>query len=247
MSASTIDVAIHDGIAWITVNGVDTKNSLDETSVVQMIDACERIDADATVGVAIVTGADGAFCSGAHTSVLAGLHGKTDQEIRKGLGRIYEAFTRVGQLKVPTLALINGAAVGAGVNLAMVCDIRVCADQAIFASGFARLGIHPGGGHLNLIARATDYSTAAALGVFAQKIDGPRAAEIGLVWKSVPQSELHSTGLDMVSHLAADPDLARELIKSLRETANPSVGWLDALEIERERQIWTFARSQEKA
>ncbi len=244
MSASVIALDIDNGIAWITLRGIQTKNSLDESSVVDMIAACERIDADPSVGVAVVTGEGNAFCSGAHTSVLAGLRGQPDDVVRAGLGRIYEAFTRVRELTVPTVAMINGAAVGAGVNLAMVCDIRIADRSAVIASGFARLGIHPGGGHMNLIARATSTSVASAMGVFAQKIDGARAQEIGLVWAAVDADDLRATVTDMVQHLAKDPELARQLVATLRETANAGVDWRNALDIERERQMWTFTRSQ---
>ncbi|MEI6109945.1 MAG: enoyl-CoA hydratase/isomerase family protein [Actinomycetes bacterium] len=244
MSASKIELVVDSGFAWITLRGIDTKNSLDEESVVQMLTVCDKIDSDPTIGVAVVSGEGNAFCSGAHTSVLAGLRGRPDAEVRAGLGRIYEAFTRVRDLKVPTVAMINGAAVGAGVNLAMVCDIRVADKNAVIASGFARLGIHPGGGHMNLIARATSESVASALGVFAQKIDGVRAQEIGLVWAAVESDQLKPTVVGMGQHLASDPALARELVQTLRETADPSVAWINALEIERERQMWTFTRSQ---
>jgi len=244
MNASTIDLAVDNGVAWITLRGAETKNSLDEASVVQMLAACDQIDADPTIGVAVVTGEGNAFCSGAHTSVLSGLRGQSDDVVRAELGRIYEAFTRVHDLAVPTVAMINGAAVGAGLNLAMVCDIRVADRSAVIASGFARLGIHPGGGHMNLIAQATSQSVASALGVFAQKIDGARAKEIGLVWDAVESDQLRPTVTGMVQHLAKDPQLARQLVATLRETANPSVAWRDALDIERERQMWTFTRSQ---
>ena len=244
MSASKIELVVENGFAWITLRGIETKNSLDEESVTQMLAVCDQIDEDQTIGVAVISGEGNAFCSGAHTSVLAGLRGQSQEVVRAGLGRIYEAFTRVHDLKVPTVAMINGAAVGAGVNLAMVCDIRIADRNAVIASGFARLGIHPGGGHMNLIARATSESVASALGVFAQKIDGIRAQEIGLVWAAVENDQLKPTVVGMAQHLANDPDLARELIQTLRDTANPSVAWIDALQIERERQMWTFTRSQ---
>jgi enoyl-CoA hydratase len=245
MSASKIELVVTDGVAWLTLCGIETKNSLDNESVAQMIQACDRIDADASIGVAVVTGQGNAFCSGAHTSVLTGLRGQSEEVVRAGLGLIYEGFARVYDLKVPTIAMINGAAVGAGVNLAMVCDIRIADREAIIASGFARLGIHPGGGHMNLIAKATNQSVAAALGVFAQKVTGAQAQELGLVWNAVAAEQLRPSVESLTTHLAADPSLARELVKTLRETANPSVGWRDALNIERDRQMWTFTRSQE--
>lgn len=245
MASTEIGLQISEGIAVITLSGAATRNSLDEASVQQMIDVCAQIDADPSVGAAIVTGVETSFCSGAHTSVLDGLRGKSDEEVKTGLGRIYEAFTRVRELSVPTLAAVNGFAVGAGVNLAMVCDFRICSANAVFNSGFAKLGIHPGGGHFNLIARNSSASVASAMGLFAQKVDAQKAKETGLVWEIFEANELLGAAKEICAHLGNDPDLARQLVQSYRVTANPSFDWANALDVERARQIWTFTRDKE--
>lgn len=245
MASTEIKLEIIGSSALITLDGASTRNSLDLDSVNQIVAICEQIDQDESIGVAILTGTENSFCSGAHTSVLDSLKGKPKEEIGVGLSRIYEAFSRVGELSVPTLAAVNGFAVGAGVNLAMVCDLRICSENAIFNSGFAKLGIHPGGGHFNLIARNSTAQAASAMGLFAQKVDAIRAKQIGLVWEVYKQEALMDSALEITAHLAADPKLARELVKSYRQTTSHSVDWKSALEIERARQIWTFSREKE--
>lgn len=246
MASTEIKLEITGGLAQIVLDGAPTRNSLDFDSVEQLIKACNLIDEDPHIGAAIITGVDKSFCSGAHTSVLESLKGKTEKEISQDLGRIYEAFTRVGELKVPTLAAVNGFAVGAGVNLAMVCDLRIGSENAVFNSGFAKLGIHPGGGHFNLIARNTSTQAASAMGLFAQKVTAHKAKEIGLLWDVFEAEKLNEIAKEMTHHLATDPQLARELVKSYRQTTSHSIDWMSALEAERARQIWTFSRSKDQ-
>lgn len=243
MAATEIRLAVRDGVAWITLDGAETRNALDADSVQQMVAACEAVDADDSVGAVVVQGSGGSFCSGAHTSLLAGLAGRGEAEIEERLSAVYAAFARVHALTVPTVALVDGHAVGAGVNLAMACDLRLVTPRAIFQSGFARLGIHPGGGHFQLIARAAGYHTAAAMGVFAQRLDAAAALRSGLVWDLVAADDVERVIQDTVGHLAADPALARLLASSLRETWRAP--WLEAVAVERARQAWTFARKQE--
>ena len=151
-----------------------------------LVAACDRIDADPSIGVAVVTGAHGTFCSGAVRGFLAGLADEPAHVGYDRLGAVYRAFDRFGRLTVPTIARIEGAAVGAGLNLALAADLRLAAEDARLISGFAPVGIHPGGGHLHLLARAAGRQTAAALGMFARPLSGAEAKAVGLVWDAVP-------------------------------------------------------------
>ncbi len=180
MESTRVELSIHAGLARITLDGPGTRNALDSASAAALIEACERIDHDSSVGAAVVTGAGGAFCSGANTRSLDRLRTASTADAYDGLGELYEAFQRFGRLGVPTIAAVDGPAVGAGVNLALAADLRVVTDRAVFVSGFARIGLHPGGGHLHLLARAAGAGTAALAGLFAQPIDVDRAVSSGL-------------------------------------------------------------------
>src|SRR5262245_45415145 len=106
----------------------------------EIVAAFDELEANAEVRAVVVTGAGKAFCAGAELETLR----VTDRE---GLSRIYEAFLRVARSPLPSVAAVNGAAVGAGLNLALCCDVRLAARSARFVARFLELGIHPGGGH----------------------------------------------------------------------------------------------------
>jgi enoyl-CoA hydratase len=242
MGRTQVKLHVSNGAARITLDGPETRNALDAPAAADLRAVCAQIDDDATVGAAIITGVGPAFCSGADTRVLDTLRGARPDEIYDGLDELYAAFRRFGQLRVPTLAAINGAAVGAGLNLALAADLRIVASDALLVSGFARLGLHPGGGHLHLLGRAGGIGPAAAAGVFAQPISADRAVATGLAWTSVPAADLLRVAEGSVAHLAADPALARALATTLRQTAADPAAWDRAVEIERARQMWSLSR-----
>lgn len=237
-----VDVETKDGVAWITLDGPGTRNALDARSSQDLIAACDRVDADPDIGAAVLTGAHGAFCSGADTDVLTALRTARADEGYDGLDVLYAGFRRVGALRVPTVAAVDGAAVGAGLNLALVADLRLVTERAVLVSRFAAVGIHPGGGHLHLLARAAGASAAAALGVFARPVRGAQAVALGLAHAAVPADELLSTAGELVAHLAADPALARALKADLLLTVHDSAAWERAVEAERARQMWSLTR-----
>src|SRR5690606_24161884 len=136
-----------------------------------------------TVGAVVVTGAPPAFCAGANLGNLAEADGDS-------LGRIYEGFLRIARSPLPTLAAVNGAAVGAGMNLALGCDVRLAARRAKFDTRFLQLGIHPGGGHTWMLRRIAGPQTAAATVLFGDVLDGAEAERIGLVHRVVDDGDL---------------------------------------------------------
>ncbi len=246
MTSTRIDLEIADGRAWITLDGPKQRNALNPDSAAKLIAVCEQIDADESVGVTVLTGTDPAFSSGADRAHLTRLRSAAPDEVYEGLEAVYAAFCRFGELATPTVAAVNGAAVGAGMNLALAADIRVMANSAVLASGFAGIGLHPGGGHLHLLARAGGPALAAAMGVFAQSVDAQRAVATGLAWAAVAPEDMRSTITEMTAHLAADPALARALAASLRRTVFDMADWDRAVEVERARQMWSLPRQANK-
>jgi enoyl-CoA hydratase len=246
-NSTVIDLRLSNGIAWLTLEGPTTRNALDAAAATALIRACDRIDEDLSVGAMVLTGAGTAFCSGADRDVLDGLRAARADQAYDGLGQLYAAFRRVGQLAVPTLAAVNGTAVGAGVNLALATDLRLFATDARLVSGFSAIGLHPGGGHLHLLARAGGGSLAAAAGVFAQPIDADTALRSGLAWAAVAPDQLLDVASRTVAHLAADPALARALAATLRRTVADDAAWDRAIEIERARQMWSLTRRTPEA
>jgi enoyl-CoA hydratase len=239
-----VELTVVDGAAWLTLDGPRTRNALDEDVAAALVAACERIDADPGIGVAVITGAHGTFCSGAVRGFLNRLADEPAHVGYDRLGAVYAAFDRVGRLSVPTIARIEGAAVGAGLNLALAVDLRLAAEDARLISGFAPIGIHPGGGHLHLLARAAGRQAAAALGMFARTLSGTDAEAIGLVWDAVPSADLDHAVAAACAPLRADPELARAIKASLAHTTSSTDAWAAATEVERARQMWSLTRSR---
>jgi enoyl-CoA hydratase len=239
---TNVTLAVDAGLARITLDGPTTRNALDPAAATALVDACAAVDADATVGVAVITGAGGAFCSGAVRGALAALADVPADRIYAELSAVYQAFERVGRLAVPTIARIEGAAVGAGLNLALATDLRIAAPEARLISGFAAVGIHPGGGHLHLLARTAGRQAAAALGVFARPLTAAEAKAAGLVWDVAADGDLDALVDAAAAPLRADPELARALKASLQLTTSGVDAWSAATEVERARQMWSLTR-----
>jgi enoyl-CoA hydratase len=159
------------------------------------------------------------------------------------LDHIYRAFTRLGELRAPSVAAVRGSAVGAGVNLAMAADVRIVAHDARIISGFGKLKLHPGGGHLQLLTQGSSREAATAMAVFSQEIDGRRAVELGLAWESVDDHDVEARARTIASAAGADPALARKMVQSLRLTTPQPVPWATALQAERAPQLWSLRRA----
>src|SRR5438874_9769510 len=174
---------IADGVAVVTLDDPERRNALNLEMVDEIVTTFDRLEADESVGAVVVTGAPPAFCAGADLGHLGGSE-------RAGLRSVYEGFLRVGRSPLPTLAAVNGAAVGAGMNLALVCDVRLAARRARFDTRFLQLGLHPGGGHTWMLSRAAGPQAAAAMVLFGEVVDGEAAARWGLVWQVVDDDAL---------------------------------------------------------
>jgi enoyl-CoA hydratase len=224
---------IRDGVAVLTLDAPDRRNALTLGMVEEIEATLDAIDADPSVGALIVTGTAPAFCAGADLSHLG-------ESQREGLRRIYEGFLRVGRSPLPSIAAVNGAAVGAGVNLALVCDVIVAGRSARFDTRFLQLGLHPGGGHTWMLQRLVGPQVAAAMVLFGRVLDGEAAERAGLAWSCVDDADLlvHAHGLASVA--AAAP---RDLVERVKATM-VAVRSLDdheaAVDRELEPQVWSI-------
>jgi enoyl-CoA hydratase len=171
--ADLVLYAVADRIALITVNDPDRRNAVTDAMSEQLADAVGRAEDDPGVHAVIVTGAGKAFCAGADLSALG-------TAARDGLERIYAGFMAVGRCSLPTIAAVNGAAVGAGMNLALAADVRIAGPNAVFDPRFQKLGIHPGGGATWMLHRAVGPQVARAALLFGMSFDADAAARCGL-------------------------------------------------------------------
>ncbi|TDC71573.1 enoyl-CoA hydratase/isomerase family protein [Actinomadura sp. GC306] len=232
------------GIARMTLDNPRRKNAITLDMAAAMEEFCARVRADEAIGAAVIDAEGGYFCSGADTRDLA--DSSADPASPEAVARtsaVYNAFVGVGRLPVPSVSLVAGGAVGAGLNLALATDLMIVTPDAVLDSGFLARGIHPGGGHLALLGRAAGYRQAVALGVLGAALTGTEAVRRGLAWAAVPPGELLGTATRLVAKAAADPALARRIKDSAAlELGPPAVPWSAAVEIERGVQMWSLGR-----
>jgi enoyl-CoA hydratase len=223
---------IADGVGTLTLNNPDERNTLTAPMVAEIIAAMDAFEADDRVGAIVVTGTPPAFCAGANLGNLATAEGSS-------LGTIYEGFLRVARSPLPTLAAVNGAAVGAGMNLALGCDVRIVADRAKLDTRFLQIGLHPGGGHTWMLRRIVGPQTAMAAVVFGQVLDGAEAERVGLAYRCVPGDSLLQVAHEFAAGAAAAPrELAIVTKQTIRDMADID-NHPDAVTRELDPQLWS--------
>lgn len=234
-------------VAVVTLAAPERRNALSVAMAGQLADAVRTAEADAAVGALVVTGGEH-FCAGAVRSVLADVgRNPVEDSAYRNLEQVYASFTAVGTVGLPTVAAVRGAAVGAGLNLALATDVRVVSRTARLLPGFAQIGIHPGGGHFTLLHRTGGREAAAAMGLFGEEVGGTRAVDLGLAWSAHDDDEVLGAALALVRGVAADPDLARRLVASFRsETRVGALDWQTAVEVERASQLWSLHRRHQE-
>jgi enoyl-CoA hydratase len=239
-----VTVARDGGVARLTLNNPRRKNAITLEMAAAVEAFCDHVEADGGIGAVLVEGAGGYFCSGADTRILAaGSADPASPAAVASTSAVYRSFTRVGSLPVPTLALVTGGAVGAGLNLALATDLLLVTQDAVLDSGFLARGIHPGGGHLALLGRRIGYQRAAATALLGRPLSGAEAVAHGLAYAAYGAEELLPAALDLVALAAKDPELTRRIKQSLTlELAAGPVPWPAAVEIERGAQMWSLAR-----
>ena len=184
-----------------------------------MVEALDRLNEDPAVRVAIVTGTGNAFSSGGNLNTMregGGLNdplpARTRQNYQRGIQRIPLAFER---LEVPVIAAVNGPAIGAGCDLACMCDLRIASETARFAESFVKVGIVPGDGGAWLLPRVVGFSKACEMAFTGDPIDAAEALACGLVSKIVPAAELLPAARALAARIAANPGHAVRMTKRL--------------------------------
>jgi enoyl-CoA hydratase len=200
-----------DGVGVITIDLPERRNSLTLSMSAQLVEHVAACEADEDVHAIVVTGAPPAFCAGADLTAL----GEAKEE---GLRAIYAGFLAVANAELPTIAAVNGAAVGAGLNLALACDVRLVGPKAKFDARFLQLGLHPGGGMTWMIQRLVGPQTAAAMTLFGQVLDADAAVTHGLALAGA--DDVVAAAVELAQPAAKAPrDLVVTTKRTLRTTA----------------------------
>jgi len=223
-------------VAVITVSDPERRNALTVDLSADLAAAVAAAEADEGVHAVVVTGAPPAFCAGADLAALA-------EGTESGLRSIYAGFLAIAQCKLPTVAAVGGAAVGAGLNLALAADVRLARPRARFDTRFLKLGIHPGGGMTWMLQRLVGPQQAAAMTLFGEVLDAPQAQAAGLVHRVVDGD--HAQLVDAAVQLAAGAaDAPRELVLATKRTlrTTSAIGeHADAVEAELGPQLESIA------
>ena len=239
MTDPVIRSEIIEGVGVVTLDAPARRNAFDLDMCTQVIDTVNALEADPAVGALVVTGAGSAFCAGADLSHLGGAHGSSPRE---GLLAVYEGFLRFARSPLPTIAAVNGAAVGAGMNLALACDVRLAGQSARFDTRFLQLGIHPGGGHTWMMRTIVGPQATAATVLFGEVLSGAEAERTGLAWRCVPDDELLPLALELAARAAAAP---RELVERVKATIGDMgsiTSHAEAVERELGDQVWSVTQ-----
>ncbi|RRH72413.1 crotonase/enoyl-CoA hydratase family protein [Falsigemmobacter faecalis] len=228
MTLVTYDAA-PDGIVTLTLNAPATRNAISDLPMIEAIlGALSQAEADPQARVIILTGAGTAFSGGGNIKAMSpgqGLvghePGQTRRNYRAGIQRLPLAFEA---LELPVIAAVNGPAIGAGCDLACMCDIRVAGRSARFAESFVRLGIVPGDGGAWLLPRVVGFARASELALTGEMIDAETALSFGLVTHLVEDADLLPRARAIAAKIAANPpDAVRMTRRLLRQSCNTTL------------------------
>ena len=230
-----VTTEVHERVAVLTLNDPDKRNAVTLAMNDEIIAALDEWESDDGIGALVVTGAPPAFCAGADLSDLLADQGPA------GMRKVYDGFLRIAHCPMPTIAAVNGAAVGAGFNMVLACDIVVAARQrARFDSRFLQIGLHPGGGHTWRLRSITSRQTALAMVLFGEVIGSEQALDLGLVWKVVDDADLLDACLTLATRAAAQPKELTARTKATILTLDTISESDQSVEHELHPQLWSM-------
>lgn len=218
MDFETVILKKEGHIATITMNRPEMMNALNTQMLQEMVAAIDEIACNDDVRVVVLTGAGRVFCSGADISEggkASGLSG-TPVEMHHNLRNSYQKVAlRLQRLDKPTIAMVNGAAVGAGCDFAFACDMRVGSEKARFRNGFVRVGLIPGGGGTWLYTRLMGLGRGLEFLFTGDFLEAEEAEHIGVLNKIVPADDLERETMELAQKIANNPPLAVQMSKMM--------------------------------
>jgi enoyl-CoA hydratase len=205
-----------DGVRVIRLTNPARRNAIDRESRAELAAAVAVVASDEDARVLVVTADGPSFCAGADlVDVFGEAMTQSIDQVRADLMRVYDSFLRILDLPIPTVAAMRGAAIGAGLNLALSCDVRLAAPDVSFGAVFSRIGLHPGGGCSFFLTRLLGPQQALRLLLDGASLGADAALKGGLISEIVDDPE--AAALALAARWAElDPDLARAIKRSVR-------------------------------
>jgi 2-(1,2-epoxy-1,2-dihydrophenyl)acetyl-CoA isomerase len=209
---STVQYAISDGVATLTLNRPELYNALNAQLHADLMAALRQAERDATVRAVIVTGAGKAFCSGQDLREIPadGVQALIGERLRASYNPL---VAKLRGMPKPIIAAVNGVAAGAGMGLALACDLCLAGESARFVNAFVRIGLIPDCGTTYFLPRLIGRARAFELSALGGELDAPTALQWGLINRVLPDAELLAAAQVLGAQLAAGPALAISLIK----------------------------------
>jgi 2-(1,2-epoxy-1,2-dihydrophenyl)acetyl-CoA isomerase len=202
---------------WITLNRPEASNAYSISMVQGLVEVLKYADIDTSVRVIVITGAGKNFCAGGDlksmrgkTGMFAGESNQLREAYQAGIQQIPLTFSA---LKTPVIAMVNGAAVGAGCDLSAMCDLRVASNEASFAETFAKVGLVPGDGGAFFLTRLIGFGKAMEMFMTCKTFSALEAKEMGLVNQVVLPTELKNKTEELVDQLSSLPPIALQMTK----------------------------------
>jgi 2-(1,2-epoxy-1,2-dihydrophenyl)acetyl-CoA isomerase len=236
----TLVVERQGGVVTVTMNRPERKNAANAVMLTELPAIFEEIEGNAADRVMVLTGAGGAFCSGADLADPKGPASDTSRSPLARMRRLGDVALALHRVTKPTIAKVDGHAVGAGLSLALGCDLVVCSDRAKLSMIFSRRGLSLDNGASYLLPRLVGMARAKEIALFGGMWSGEEALAIGLVNRVVPAAELDGFVDDWAATLAAGPPLALSMTKTLLQASGHS-SMEEAVENEARCQSVNFA------
>ena len=231
--------AANDGIATLTLNRPARLNALSAPILDGLLEALPRLETDPAIGVIVLTGAGRAFCSGGDVKSMAEATASPDigEAVRRLRSRM-EVSRLLHEIGKPTIAMVNGVAAGAGLSLALACDLRIAAQSARFITAFAKMGFSGDFGGSYFLSKLVGAGKARELYYTSGELDAEQALAFGIVNQTVPDDQLSQTTMTLAHGLAQGPRIALRLMKqNFNAAESGTFGQL--LDIEAQHQIET--------
>lgn len=242
----TVIVERHEGVATVRLNRPERMNALDMTLLSELAAALRELGADGAVRAVVLTGNGSAFSAGGDFEAIRALGQASPVESRRALLEGLEVLKTLWRLERPTIALLNGAAVGGGLSLALACDFVLAADTATLSLPFVRLGIVPDLGALYLLPRLVGLRRATDVLMTGRAFTAAEAAEIGLITRAVPGDRLDAAGAALARELAEGATQALGATKTLlRHGLDLDLERLLELEAHAQSLLWHTADHRE--
>lgn len=246
MANSSLRVEIDGGVAVLTLDAPEKRNAMTPELTREFPEAIERLRTDPEVRAVILTNTGPSFCAGGDLRTLEEQLGWTPEQNRRFMADFYRSYLCVLKLDVPTIAAINGHAIGAGLSMALGCDLRFAAAGVKLGVTYISLGLHPGMGTTHLLPQVIGYELAADLVFTGRLVTAEEGLRMGLVSRVLPRDELLGAATEVARTIASKSPSAVRMAKR-GMVKQKLAGLEEALDYEATAQMSSFASDEMRA